>query len=116
MLSPKGKPVSATYLDLWCRTYDDSFVVASKPREMAYFAGFTGERAQHTWATRIRQLQELGFIEFEPGASGPVNYVLLRNPFHVIRRHIDNGSLPVQAQNAITERMIEIGASDLDDA
>lgn len=115
MLAPKGKPVSATYLDLWCRTYDDSFVVASKPREMAYFAGFTGERAQHTWTTRIRLLQELGFIEFKPGANGPVNYVLLRNPFHVVRQHIDNKKVSDQAENALRERMIEIGATDLDD-
>ena len=48
MLAPKGKPVSATYLDLWCRTFDDSFVIVSKPREMAYFAGFSGERGHHT--------------------------------------------------------------------
>lgn len=43
MLAPNGKPVSATHFDLWCRTYDDSFVIVSKAREMAYFAGFTGE-------------------------------------------------------------------------
>ena len=30
----KGKPVSSTYLDLWCRTFDDSFVIANKDREM----------------------------------------------------------------------------------
>ena len=80
ILAPKGKPVSATYLDLWCRTFNDSFVVVSNPREMAFFSGFTGERSHHTWASRIQQLQELGFIEFKEGASGPVNYVLLRNP------------------------------------
>ena len=115
MLAPKGKPVSATYLDLWCRTYDDSFVVVSKPREMAYFSGFTGERAQHTWMTRIRHLQELGFIEFKGGANGPVNYVLLRNPFRVVRKHIDGRDLQEEAANALTERMIEIGATDLGD-
>lgn len=114
MLAPKGKPVSATYLDLWCRTYDDSFVVASKPREMAYFAGFTGDRAQHTWATRIRQLEALGFIKFKEGANGPVNYVLLLNPFRIVRQHIDSGALRGDAANALRARMIEIGATDLD--
>ena len=49
MVAPKGKPVSQTYLDLWCRTFDDSFVIASKPREMAFYSGFTGERAERTW-------------------------------------------------------------------
>lgn len=114
MLAPKGKPVSATYLDLWCRTYDDSFVTVSKPREMAYFAGFTGERAHHTWVSRVRQLQELGFIEYKGGASGPVNYVLLLNPYRVIRQHIEAGVLREDAANALQERMIEVGATDWD--
>lgn len=114
MLAPKGKPVSATYLDLWCRTFDDSFVIVAKPREMAYFAGFTGERAHHTWVSRIRQLQDLGFIEYKGGTSGPVNYVLLRNPYRVIQRHIQQGHLREEAANALQERMIEIGATDGD--
>lgn len=114
MLAPKGKPVSATYLDLWCRTFDDSFVIASKPREMAYFAGFTGERAHHTWVSRIRQLQELGFIEYKPGASGPVNYILVRNPYRVIQQHIQEDNLREEPANALQERMIEVGAADWD--
>lgn len=114
MLAPKGKPVSATYLDLWCRTYDDSFVTVSKPREMAYFAGFTGERAHHTWVSRVRQLQELGFIRYKGGASGPVNYVLLLNPYRVIQKHVQADSLREEAANALQERMIEVGALDWD--
>ena len=114
MLAPKGKPVSATYLELWCRTYDDSFVIVSKPREMAYFAGFTGERGHHTWVSRVRQLQELGFVEYMKGASGPVNYVLLRNPYHVIRRHVQERNLREEAANALQERMLEVGAPDWD--
>src|ERR1041385_6183206 len=31
-----GQPVSLTYLDLWTRAYDESFVSLSKPREMAF--------------------------------------------------------------------------------
>ena len=113
MLADKGKPVSATYLDLWCRTFDNSFVVASKPREMAYYAGFTGERAQHTWTSRIRKLVELGFICIAEGASGPAHYILILNPFHVIQRHIVSNSVNLAAVNTLTERMIEIGADDL---
>lgn len=114
MLAPKGQPVSATYLDLWCRTFNDSFVTVSKPREMAYFAGFTGERAHHTWVSRVRKLQELGFVECKRGASGPVNYVLIRNPYRVIQKHIEAGDLREDAANTLQERMIEIGATDWD--
>lgn len=115
MLAPKGKPVSATYFDLWCRTYDDSFVTASNPREMAYFAGFTGERAHHTWASRIRELAELGFIKYKAGTSGPVNYVLILNPYGVIQQHIDSGKLREEVVNILQDRMIAVGATDLDD-
>ena len=115
MLSPKGKPVSATYLDLWCRTYNNSFVVVSNPLDMAFCSGFSGERGRHTWIARIRQLEVSGFILVEPGPSGPVNYVLLKNPFHVLRRYIDEDKLPPQVANALRARMADIGATDLDD-
>ena len=115
MLAPKGKPVSATYFDLWCRTYDDSFVIVSRVREMAYFAGFTGERAHHTWTARIRELESMGFIRTESGAGGPVNYVLLLNPYDVVRRLDAAGELRTEAMNALRARMVEIGATDLVD-
>ena len=115
VLADKGKPVSPTYLDLWCRTYDDSFVVASRPQEMAFYAGFTGQRAQHTWTARVRQLAELGFIRLAKGATGPAHYIVILNPFHVIKQHIDDGRVSAAFENTLTERMIEIGAGDLDE-
>src|SRR5271156_1882865 len=36
----KGQPVSMTYLELWCRTFDENFVVLSKPQNTAFHAGF----------------------------------------------------------------------------
>ena len=114
VLANKGKPVSPTYLDLWCRTYNDSFVIAAKPHEMAFYAGFSGQRAQNTWMGRIRQLVDLGFILTSEGASGPAHYILILNPYHVLKRHIDNGNIQPAFANALAERMIEIGADDLD--
>ncbi len=114
MLAPKGKPVSQTYLDLWCRTFDDAFVIVSKPREMTYYSGFSGERAERTWDSRMRILADLGFIDFRPGSNGPVHYVLLYNPYHVIARHHEAGRVNEAAYNALRERVIEIGANDLD--
>lgn len=110
----KGKPVSSTYLDLWCRTYDDSFVIANKDREMAYFSGFTGERAVRTWATRMRILKELGFIDIKEGPNGPISYVLVFNPYLVVREHHEAGQVNAALFNSLTQRMIEIRATDLD--
>jgi len=110
----KGKPVSSTYIDLWCRAYDDSFVVANKAREMAFFSGFNGERAERTWASRIRILQELGFISVADGPNGPISYVLILNPYKIMQRHFDAGHINTATFNALKQRMIEIGAQDLE--
>lgn len=115
MLSTKGKPVSQTYLDLWCRTFEDSFVIVSDPRAMAFYSGFTGERAESSWRARMKLLKELGFIDIKTGASGPINYVLIYNPYHVIKRHYESGKVSETAYNALVTRTMEIKATDMDD-
>jgi hypothetical protein len=110
----KGKPVSSTYLDLWCRTYDDSFVIANKDREMAYFSGYTGERAARTWATRMRILEDLSFIDIKEGPNGPISYVLIFNPFLVVREHYEAGHVNAALFNSLMQRLIDIGATDLE--
>lgn len=111
----KGKPVSSAYFDLWCRTYDDSFVIGNKAREMAYFSGFTGERAERTWVSRIRILEDLGFIKIAEGPNGPISYLLIYNPYQIVREHYEKGSINEAAYNALKQRMIEIGAQDLEE-
>lgn len=111
----KGQPVSSTYLELWCRTYNDGFVTASRPREMAFFSGFDGERAQRTWLSRIRKLHDLGFIDVKEGPSGPVSYILINNPYTPLKELRDCGIISDRFWNALIARMIEIGAEDLDD-
>lgn len=110
----KGKPVSATYFELWCRTFNNGFVTA-RPQEMAFFSGFDGERARRTWLSRIRKLQELGFIDVKAGSSGPVTYVLIVNPYPPLRKLHSDGEISEQLWNTLTARMIEIGADDLEE-
>lgn len=111
----KGKPVSSTYLDLWFRTYDQSFVTVNKSREMAFFSGFTGERAERTWMNRVNILSDLGFIDVKEGANGPVSFVVILNPYHVVKRHHGEGQVDERSFNALKQRMNEIGAHDLDE-
>ncbi|MFZ3007682.1 MAG: hypothetical protein WA047_16060 [Phenylobacterium sp.] len=113
-LLSKGKPLSATYLDLWCRTFNDSFVIANKPREMAFASGFSGERAERTWMARIRLLEGLGFIDVKSGPSGPISYILILNPYLVIKEHQSKGMVDPSSWHALMEKMIEIRATDLD--
>lgn len=113
----KGKPVSAAYFDLWCRAKDDCVVNLSNQREMAFYCGFTGQRAIQSWSARIRTLHELGFISVKEGASGPLSYALILNPYKVVqklnakRKHLIDGAL----MNELYVRATNIGANDLSD-
>jgi hypothetical protein len=112
-----GKPLSPTYLGLWCETWDNSMVNVSKHQEMAHAAGFTGQRATYTWGGRIQLLHSLHFIDIKPGKSGPISHVLIWNPHRVIRWHHEKKTPGlVEANfNALLERALEIGANDMID-
>src|SRR4051794_4680102 len=47
-----GTPVSMAYLELWGRAFDEGFVTLSKPREIAFHAGFDGQRGERTWRAK----------------------------------------------------------------
>ena len=114
----KGKPLSATYLGLWCATWDNSFINVSKTQEMAHAAGFTGQRAEYTWASRMKLLHELGFIDLKPGKAGAISHVIMWNPHLVIREHHEKGTpgLMEATYNMLLERALEIGAKDMTEA
>lgn len=111
----KGRPVSSTYLGLWCDTWDNSMVTVTKPTDMALAAGFTGQRATYTWSTRIHLLQDLRFINFQAGKSGPISHVIIWNPHWVIRWHHAQKTpgLTEANFNALLDRGIEVGAKDM---
>ena len=111
----KGQPVASTYLELWCRTFDENFVTLSKPREIAFHSGFFGQRAERTWRARLNILADLGFISLREGPSGPASYALIYNPYKVIQDHHVGGTPGLRADkyNALIERAIEIGDESL---
>lgn len=113
----KGTPVSTTYLTLWCNTWDNSFVVLNKHGEMANASGFGGQRGEHTWATRMRKLQELRFIDIKPGKSGPLSNAIIWNPHLVLRWHHTNKTpgLTEASYNTLVEWALEVGAKDMTD-
>jgi hypothetical protein len=112
----KGKPISLTYLELWCRAYDECFVTLTKQEELAFHAGCTGQRALNTWRNKLKSLQDLGFIDIKAGPNGPMSYVLLWNPYHVIKKlhQKKHPGLTQAAYTALVARAIDIGADDLE--
>ncbi|EGR0036479.1 MULTISPECIES: hypothetical protein [Vibrio] len=106
----KGKPVSGTYISLWCNVFDDGFIEVKDAKRLAFEAGFSGERAVSTWSTRMKNLASLGFISVKEGVQGDFNYVLIVNPFDVIEKIYEKETRDV-LYNALVSRMNEVGAS-----
>lgn len=114
-LSGKGFPLFSTYFTLWCRVYDEALVEIRNDREMAFESGFSGSRGEVTWRTRMRKLQDLGFIDVRPGLASELQYVLIMNPIHVIVACYEVQELPQDlAYTSLMTRLIEVGADDLE--
>ena len=114
-LAGKGFPVGQTYFELWCRLYDELFLTLNRPEEMAFYAGFTGQRAVRTWKDRVRRLAQLGFIDLKSGPLGDMSYAVFFNPYHVIKRAYLSKLVAEDKYRALVIRANEIGAFDLDD-
>lgn len=114
-LSDKGFPVGQTYLEMWCRLYDELFLTLNRPEEMAFFSGFTGQRAVRTWKDRVRKLAKLGFIDVKSGPLGELSYAIFFNPYHVIKRAYIENMVSEEKYRALLIRANEIGAFDLED-
>jgi len=112
----KNKPVSSTYLELWCRTWDLSIVTLTKQEEIAFHAGFKGQRKTSTWKDRLKILHDLGFIDIQSGPNGPMSYVLILNPYHILKKlnEIKQPGLSKEAYNALFARALELKAKDLE--
>ena len=107
----KGTPVSSTYLDLWCRCYDEGFVRLDQPHEMAVAAGFMTSRGPQIWATRLDLLQRLGFIRLAPGAQGPRSFALIFNPYLIVRSK--KAEIEPRLYNALLSQAVAIGGQRL---
>ena len=115
-LSGKGFPVSRTYLELWSRIrIEESFLALNRPEEMAFHAGFEGQRALRTWKDRMQRLADLGFIGVKPGPLGALSYAVIYNPYHIIKRAYLAGQVQENKWQALVIRANEVSAFDVDD-
>ena len=112
-VSGKGFPLLNTYLTLWCWVFDEGLVEIRNPREFSYESGFRGPRAEATWRSRMKRLDDLGFIRTKAGLGGDFQYVLILNPIHRIKEIYD--TQPKDAlYNALLGRLAQVGADDMD--
>lgn len=114
-LSDKGFPVSRAYLEMWTRLREEQFLTLNRPEEMAFHAGFDGQRALRTWKDWVQRLANLGFIGLVPGPLGDLSYAVFFNPYHVIKRAYLAGKVQERKWQALVVRANEVSAFDLDD-
>lgn len=108
----KSVPAGKTYFGLWCRVWDENMLTIENEAVYAVEAGYTGERNVTTWRAHMKVLLDLGFIEAREGAYGPYNFVLIYNPYLILKKLKDK--IPLASYQLLVQRAIEIGAdSDL---
>src|SRR5262249_54391904 len=108
----KGTDCSRTYFELWCRAFDDYFIEVSDVEAFAFSAGFvTPGRNVRSWAERVRELADLGFIRVAPKGSRKQAYILLLDPHKVIKHLKDAGRISREWWGAYINRAAEIGYS-----
>lgn len=112
----KAVPAGRTYLVLWCRVFDEGFVKIDNEAVAALEAGYAGERNVTTWRQHLAVLRDLGFIECKDGPAGPYQYILLYNPYHVIKALNIKGMIQQGAYTALFQRAIDVRATDLTEA
>lgn len=112
-LGGKGTPLSRVYFSLWCRVFDEALVEVKSYADMAYEAGFSGQRAVTLWKQRMSSLVDLGFVLAEQGTGGKYDHILLLNPYKIIKRHYESGDIQKHKYIVLFTRAQEIGATDL---
>jgi hypothetical protein len=114
-MSGKGLPVSRTYLEMWARLREEYFLTLNRPEEMAFHAGFEGQRALRTWRDRVHRLADLGFIGLQVGPLGDLSFAVFYNPYYIIKRAYLEEKIQERKWQALVIRANELNIFDLDD-
>lgn len=112
----KAVPAGKTYFALWLHHYGEGLVRIASEAQIAYEAGYGGQRNVSTFRQHMEVLKEIGFIDFRKGVKGPMHYVLLLNPYNVMKRlreqKDETGEKLVSDEQyaALVERVNDIGS------
>ena len=109
----KAVPAGKSYLVLWCRVFDEGYLKIENEAAAALEAGYSGERNVTTWREHMAVLKALGFIDSKEGTSGEFHYILIFNPYQVIKALRAKGWVQEVAYTTLLERTMEIRATDL---
>ncbi len=109
-----GKPTSSTFLALWCRDfYNTKYLVIKDPNIYALESGFSKNRKEATWKTRMRILKKMGFIDSKEGFYGEFSHVVILHPHIVIKALFDHNKIQdTYKYEHLVARAKEVGAEE----
>jgi hypothetical protein len=99
------------YIALWSYDYGDGFVEVRDPVLMAGEAGYVTGRAERTFAERMRELEELGFIRTAEIGAREFGFALLLDPHIAVAklRQRRPAAVPAKWWSAFVARCTSIG-------
>jgi len=101
-----------TFNVLWLHTRGQGIARIENESDAALEAGYGGERGITTFRKHMRVLKGLGFVDFVEESRGRVKWVLLFNPYHVLKDLYATGLVEKTHYAAMLERLSAIGSSD----
>ena len=109
-----GKSIAAgsTYTVLWLHIYGQGVARIDSEKEAAFEAGYGGERGSSTFRAHMHLLKSLGFIDFAEGPKGPMQYVLMLNPYQVLQKLHKEGLVEKKSFAAIIDRLHSSGSGE----
>lgn len=100
-----------TYMSVWLHSQSNGVARIESEEEAAFESGYGGERGVTTFRRHLRTLQAMGFIDFIEESRGRVKWILIFNPYQVVKKLHDAGHLDSKTFRAVSERAMGIGVS-----
>lgn len=101
-----------TYNVLWLHTQGQGISKIENETDAALEAGYGGERGVTTFRKHIRVLKDLGFVDFVEESRGRVRWVLMLNPYIVLKELFNAGLVDKKDYAAMLERASAIGSAE----
>lgn len=101
-----------TYNVLWLHTQGHGISKIESEVDAALEAGYGGERGVSTFRKHLRVLKDLGFIDYVEEARGRVKWVLMLNPYLVLKSLLAASLVDKTNYAAMLERASAIGSAD----
>lgn len=100
-----------TYMTIWMHSQASGVARIESEEDAAFESGYGGERGITTFRRHLRTLKQMGFIDFIEEGRGRVKWVLIYNPYQVVKKLHEDGHLDKHVFRAVSERAIGIGVS-----